>query len=269
MLYNAKNGTLNIGNTTMDFIRFGSGQRTLVMLPGLGDGLRSMKGTALPMAFMYREFCKDFTVYAFSRKNELPEGYTTRDMAKDQAEAMAQLGIEKADIFGVSMGGMIAQHLAIDFPEKVNKLILTVTSARPNPILTESIDEWVALAKRGDHAGFMDSNLQRIYSDGYYRRNKWLGPIVGKLTKPKTYDRFFVQANACLTHDAYESLHKIKAPTLVVGGERDKALGGDPSKEIAARIPGAQLRMYEQWGHGLYEEAKDFNQVIVDFLVVQ
>ena len=266
MLYNAKNGTLNIGNTTMDYIRFGTGQRTLVMLPGLGDGLRSMKGTALPMAFMYREFCKDFTVYAFSRKNELPEGYTTRDMAKDQAEAMAQLGIEKADIFGVSMGGMIAQHLAIDYPEKVNKLILTVTSARPNPILTESIDEWVALAKRGDHAGFMDSNLQRIYSDGYYRRNKWLAPIVGKLTKPKTYDRFFVQANACLTHDAYESLHKIKAPTLVVGGEQDKALGGDPAKEIAARIPGAQLRMYEQWGHGLYEEAKDFNQVIVEFL---
>ena len=266
MLYNAKNGALNIGNTTMDYIRFGSGQRTLVMLPGLGDGLRSMKGTALPMAFMYREFCKDFTVYAFSRKNELPEGYTTRDMAKDQAEAMAQLGIEKADIFGVSMGGMIAQHLAIDYPEKVNKLILTVTSARPNSILTESIDEWVALAKRGDHAGFMDSNLQRIYSDGYYRRNKWLAPIVGKLTKPKNYDRFFVQANACLTHDAYESLHKIKAPTLVVGGEQDKALGGDPSKEIAARIPGAQLRMYEQWGHGLYEEAKDFNQVIVDFL---
>ena len=269
MLYNAKNGTLNIGNTTMDYIRFGSGQRTLVMLPGLGDGLRSMKGTALPMAFMYREFCKDFTVYAFSRKNELPEGYTTRDMAKDQAEAMAQLGIEKADIFGVSMGGMIAQHLAIDYPEKVNKLILTVTSARPNPNLTESIDEWVALAKRGDHAGFMDSNLQRIYSDGYYRRNKWLAPIVGKLTKPKTYDRFFVQANACLTHDAYESLHKIKAPTLVVGGEQDKTLGGDPSKEIATRIPGAQLRMYEQWGHGLYEEAKDFNQVIVDFLVSQ
>jgi pimeloyl-ACP methyl ester carboxylesterase len=266
MLYNAKNGTLNIGNTTMDYIRFGAGQRTLVMLPGLGDGLRSMKGTALPMAFMYREFCKDFTVYAFSRKNELPEGYTTRDMAKDQAEAMAQLGIEKADIFGVSMGGMIAQHLAIDYPEKVNKLILTVTSARPNPILTESIDEWVALAERGNHAGFMDSNLQRIYSDGYYRRNKWLAPIVGKLTKPKTYDRFFVQANACLTHDAYESLHKIKAPTLVVGGEQDKALGGDPSKEIATRIPGAQLRMYEQWGHGLYEEAKDFNQVIVEFL---
>ena len=87
MLYNAKNGTLKIGGTTMDYIRFGTGERILVMLPGLGDGLRSMKGTALPMAFMYREFAKDFTVYAFSRKNVLPEGYTTRDMARDLQDA--------------------------------------------------------------------------------------------------------------------------------------------------------------------------------------
>ena len=267
MLYNAKNGTLQIGNATMDYIRFGGGQRALVMLPGLGDGLRPMKGTALPMAFMYRMFAKDFTVYAFSRKNELPEGYTTRDMAKDQAEAMGQLGIERADIFGVSMGGMIAQHLSTDYPEKINKLILTVTSARPNPILQESINEWVSLAKRGDHSAFMDSNLRRIYSDGYYRKNKWMAPIVGRLTKPKSYDRFFVQADACLTHDAYERLQEIKAPTLVIGGGQDKALGGEASKEIAVAIPNAELRMYAQWGHGLYEEAKDFNKVVIDFLL--
>ena len=266
MLYHAKNGTLPIGDTTMDYIRFGTGKRILVVLPGLGDGLRSVKGTAFPMALMYREFCKDFAVYVFSRKNALPRGYTTRDMAKDQAEAMEQLGLQKADIFGVSMGGMIAQYLAIDYPEKVNKLILTVTSARPNPTLTESVDEWVSCAKRGDHTAFMDSNVRRIYSVGYYRKNKWLIPIMGKLTKPKSYDRFFVQANACLNHDARESLHRIKAPTLVVGGEQDKALGGEPSVEIATAIPDAKLQMYEQWGHGLYEEAKDFNRKLLGFL---
>ena len=266
MLYHAKNGILSIGDTTMDYIRFGTGKRILIMLPGLGDGLRSVKGMALPMALMYRVFAKDFTVYAFSRKNELPQGYTTRDMARDQAEAMEQLGIQKAGIFGVSMGGMIAQHLAIDYPEKVGKLILTVTSSRPNPILTESIDEWVSCAKRGDHTAFMDSNVRRIYSEDYYRKNKWLVPIMGKLTKPKSYDRFFIQADACLTHDAYESLCYIKAPTLIIGGEQDHALGGDASREIAERIPNAQLLMYEQWGHGLYEEAKDFNQTVLNYL---
>lgn len=53
---------------------------------------------------------------------------------------------------------------------------------------------------------------------------------------------------------------------MVIGGEKDLSLGGDASKEIAAKIPSAELQMYAQWGHGLYEEAKDFNQVVLDFL---
>lgn len=266
MALNAKNDTLYIAGTTMDYICFGTGQKTLIMLPGLGDGLRTVKGTALPMATMYREFAKDFTVYAFSRKNVLEPGYTTRDMARDLAEAMEQLGIQKADLFGVSMGGMIAQHFAIDYPEKVNRLILVVTSARPNPTLIESTEEWVQYAKCGDHAAFMDSNLRRIYSEDYYRKNRWMVPAVAKLTKPASYDRFFVQAQACLTHNAYEDLHRIQAPTLVIGGEQDKALGGEASGEIAAQIPNCQLKMYPQGGHGLYEEERDFNGLVLDFL---
>ena len=263
----AKNGTLKLHDGEMDYIRFGKGQRTLVMIPGLGDALRSMKGTALPMALMYRVFTEDFTVYAFSRKTVLPESYTTRDMARDQAEAMDMLGIRKADIFGVSMGGMIAQYLAIDHPEKVNKLILTVTSARTNPILEESVAEWVDCARRGDHVAFMDSNLRRIYSDEYYRKNKAMAAIAGRLTKPASYERLFIQAEACLTHDAYDSLNRIKAPTLVIGGEQDKVLGGEASREIAGQMPGAELLMYEQWGHGVYEEEKNFNTAVMEYLL--
>lgn len=86
-----------------------------------------------------------------------------------------------------------------------------------------------------NHAALMDSNLRHIYSEDYYRKNKWMVPIVGKLTKPKSYDRFFVQSDACLTHNAFENLQQIKAPTLVIGGEKD-------------------------------EEAKDFNHVGLSFL---
>lgn len=267
MLYGAKNATVKLDSGEMDYIRFGTGKRVMIMIPGLGDALQTVKGTALPMALMYREFAKDFTVYAFSRKKDLPEGCTTREMARDQAEAMEVLGIPKADVFGVSMGGMIAQYLAIDYPEKVNKLVLTVTSPKPNPVLTESIEEWMSLAKKNDHTAFLESNLRRIYSEEYYRKNKPLVPVLGLATKPKSYDRLFVQGAACLTHDAYEDLQRIRAETLVVGGEKDLALGGEASKEIAARIPGAKLFMYPQWGHGLYEEAKDFNSRIRAFLM--
>jgi len=266
MLYHARNGSLQLREGDMDYIRFGTGQKILLMLPGLGDGLQTVKGTALAMAWMYRVFARDFTVYMFSRKNPLPKGWTTRDMARDLKDAMDRLGIQKADVLGVSMGGMIAQYLAIDYPERVGKLMLAVTSARPNPILTESITEWVRLAKKGDHTAFMGSNLRKLYSESYCRKNKWLVPVMGKVTKPKSYERFLIQADACLRHDAYENLTRIQVPTLVIGGEKDMALGGGASVEIADRIPGAQLHMYAQWGHGLYEEAGDFNRRVLDFL---
>ena len=261
-----RNGTLTLKNGRMDYIRFGKGARVLLMLPGLGDGLRTVKGTALPMALLYRRFAKQYTVYAFSRREPLAAGMTTRDMAAEQTQAMEALGIDRADILGVSMGGMIAQWLAIDHPHRVGKLILTVTCAEQNPVLRESIREWGDLAKAGDHAGFMDSNLRRIYSERYYRRNKWMAPLVGALTKPKSYDRFFIQAEACLTHDARAELQSIQAQTLVIGGEKDLALGGEASKVLAAHIPGAELKMYAEWGHGLYEEAGDFNDVVLAFL---
>lgn len=261
---NAAYGTLSLEKGQMEYIRFGRGSRVLVMLPGLGESLRSLKGTALPMAVLYREFAKEFTVYLFSRREPMSAGYTIRDMAHDQARALEKLGIERADVFGVSMGGMIAQWLAIDHPEKVERLVLTVTAAEPNPILTESIEEWIDLAKAGDRAEFMRSNLRRIYSDGYCRKSMWLAPIVGRFVRLD--DRFFVQAEACLAHNAASELHRIGAKTLVIGGGQDKALGGGASRKIAAAIPGAELKIYPQWGHGLYEEEKTFNRTVLRFL---
>ena len=263
MLFHAINGTA----AGSDYIRFGTGKKNLIMLPGLGDGLRTTKGTALPMALYYRSLTKDYTVYMFSRKANLLEGHTTRDMARDLKDAMEELGLTRAYLVGVSMGGMIAQHFAADYPDMVEKLVLVVTCGRENPILLESLAEWVDCARRDDHTALMDSNLRRIYSDGYYHKNKWMVPLTGALTKPKSYERFFIMAEACRTHDAWESLPAISVPTLVIGGEQDRSLGGEASREIAARIPGAKLKMYPQWGHGLYEEAKDFLPVLTEFLV--
>ena len=112
----------------------------------------------------------------------------------------------------------------------------------------------------------MDSNMRLIYTEEYYRKNRWTIPLTAALTKPRSYERFFIMARACLEHDAYDHLAGINTPTLVVGGEQDKALGGEASREIASQIPGSVLRMYNQWGHGLYEEAKDFNDLILKYL---
>ena len=267
MLLLAKGGTIPTGNTKMDYIRFGTGPRNLVMLPGLGDGLVTVRGLAIPMAWMYREFLKDFTVHMFSRPRVIPQGSTTRDMARDLKLAMDALGIAKANVFGVSMGGMIAQWLAIDYPQAVEKLVLVVTASKPNPVLLESVQEWIDQATRGDHTALMDSNMRRIYSADYYRKNRWTVPLIGKLSKPRSYDRFLTQAEACLIHDTYALLPRIQSETLVMGGKQDLALTGEASYEIAEQIPNVELKMYPQWGHGLYDEEKTFNPVIRNWLL--
>lgn len=249
----------------MEYIRFGTGPRHLIMLAGLGESLQRLKGTQVPTALLYRIFARTHTVWMFSRKFPLEPGCTTKTMARDQKLAMERLGIEKADVIGVSMGGMIAQHLAADYPEAVGRLALVVTAPCANDLMREAIEEWIRCAKQNDHTALMDSNVRNIYSDRYYRQNKWLIPVMGKLTKPKSYDRFFLQSQACLTHDARSSLPRISAQTLVIGGEADRVLGAAPSRQLAQEISGAELMMYPDLGHGLYEEAKDFLPRLAEF----
>ena len=84
-----KNGAAAIEHTDMHYVSFGKGERKLVVLPGLSDGLATVKGKALFLAAPYRRFFRDYTVFMFSRKNEMPEGYSIRDMADDQIRVMA------------------------------------------------------------------------------------------------------------------------------------------------------------------------------------
>ena len=102
MLFHAKNGAVCVGDMNMDYVSFGRGEDVVVMLPGLGDGLRTVRGMALPLAMLYRIYAKDHSVFIFSRRNDLPEGHSTRDMAEDQARAMEVLGITDADVIGIS-----------------------------------------------------------------------------------------------------------------------------------------------------------------------
>ena len=266
MLYHAKNCKVKIGNTFMNYAVFGTGEKKLIMIPGLGDRLRTDQKFADFYALLYRKFAKDYTVFVFSQKTVMPDYYSTRKMAKDMKEAMDILGIEKADVIGVSMGGMVAQHLAADYPGIVEKLVLVVTASRKNQYTQSCISSWIEMAKRGDYRKLMLDNLKKMYTREYLEKNKLIVSFIGKIGKPKSYERFINMANACLCHDAYDKLEKIQAETFVIGGARDRTLGGKASVEIAEKIPNAQLKMYEQYGHALYDEAKDFVDVVLRFL---
>ena len=101
MLYQAKNKAVQIGNTVMTYAEFGTGEKNLIMIPGLGDGLRTDRKLAYMYAILYGKFAKDYKVYVFSQKTKMPDRYSTGKMAWDIKEAMDTLGIEQADVIGV------------------------------------------------------------------------------------------------------------------------------------------------------------------------
>lgn len=265
MFYNAKNKNIKIRQSDVDYVRFGKGSKTLIIIPGLGDGLRTVKGMAVPLALMYKKFAKKYTVYVFSRRNNLPKGFTTQEMAQDIVEAMDLLNIPNADILGVSQGGMIAQCIAISNPEKVNHLVLVVTSSKNNEMMNNVVENWIHLAEKQDFKNIFIDTAEKSYSEEYLKKYRKYYNLLWRLSKPKDYKRFIIQANSCLAHNVYDDLDKIKCPTLIIGGKQDRIVGANASKELADKIESSELYLYENYGHAVYEEAKDFNDRVLNY----
>ena len=266
MFLNAKNENIRFNGHDCDYISFGTGDDVLIMLPGVGDGFRTAKGIAVPFSLMYRIFAKDFKVLVFSRRNRMLKGFTTKDMADDLDAIMEKLGIESAHVFGVSQGGMIAQQMAIRHPGRVKSLVLAVTASQPTDVMKESLYTWLEMADRGDYKGIMLDTAERSYTGAYLERGRKLNKLIA-LAKPKDYERFRILCESCLEHDTRDELGKIRCPVLVIGASEDKVLGGEASKEIAVGIPGAELHMYEGYSHGVYEQAKDFNNRVLNYFL--
>ena len=260
-----KNGCVAIKNTDMYYVSFGKGSKNLVVLPGLSDGLSTVKGKALFLKAPYQKHLNEYTVTIFSRKNDMPEGYTIRQMAEDQALAMEELGISRAAVLGVSQGGMIAQYLAIDDPERVEKLILAATAPNANDVVKDAVGSWIQMAEQGDHVRLMTDTAERMYSKRYLEKNRKLFPLLAKFTKPASYERFFRNAYAIMGFNACEELSKISCPTLIIAGNDDRTVGNEAPYVLHNGIPGSRMYIYQGLGHGVFEEAKDFYEKVFEF----
>ena len=265
MFYNAKNENIQVNGGDFDYISFGEGSDVLIMLPGVGDGFKTARGIAVPFAFMYAPFAKNFKVYVFSRRNNLPEGSSTADMADDIDAIMEKLGIDEATVFGVSQGGMISQQLAIRHPARVKKLVLAVTASRPNDLIKESICSWLEMADRDDYSAIMLDTAKRSYTGKYLEKGIRMNKVLSMM-KPKDYTRFKILCRSCLEHDVYDRLSEITCPTFIIGAEKDLVVGGEASVELHEKIPSSTLYMYEDYSHGVYEQAKDFNDRVLDWI---
>jgi 3-oxoadipate enol-lactonase len=183
-----------------------------------------------------------------------PGPYTTAQLADDADALLLQLEIDRAHVFGMSLGGMIAQELAINHPDRVDRLILGCTHAgvahaAPMPPETGrafalQTDDWgermAALAPKA----FAPDAEPDLVAGFIAKKSKDAQDPVG-------YD---AQVQAALTHDAADRLHEIAAPTLVMTGDHDQVIPGESSDLLAERIPDARLEVIHGTGHLFFIE---------------
>ena len=156
--------------------------------------------------------------------------------------------------------------LAIEHPACVNKLVLGVTASRVNENMKNIVGKWVNCAFKKDSLTINKETFSLMYTKKYLKKYKLLMPFLIRMVKPKSFERFAILASAILEFDCYDRLNEIRCPVLVLGGEQDRITLGEASMEIADKLH-CEIHMYSEYGHAVYEEAKDFNRRVYEFLL--
>lgn len=257
---------VNTGSCSMRFFRFGTGKKTLVILPGLS--IQSVMGAADAIAAAYQPIEEAYTIYVFDRRLDLPSPYTMRDMARDTAEAFRALGLKDVCLFGASQGGMIALVIAIEHPELVRKMVLGSTSARVQEEQYRVLEEWVRLAEKGDRESLYLAFGREIYPPAVFGQfRSALVEAAGTVTD-EDLARFITLAEGTKGFDVVQELDKIRCPVLAIGDFEDEVLDSDATMEIAEKLdvrPDFRLYMYIGYGHAAFDTAPDYKERILRF----
>src|SRR5687767_5040432 len=205
------------------------------------------------------------------RRSEGPAIGTVDEMANDTIRLMDHLEIEKCVIFGLSMGGTIAQRLTLDNPDRVEALILGVTWARPIEYMRRQHDVARKVLDLAPEL-LLEASLLKMLSPAFFELGReMIDQIFQSYVRDGGPDERAIavlraQLDAMDKFDALSELSSITVPTLLLGGKLDMMAPAFAMEEIAAAIPGAKLEMFET-GHGcMVEEMTDFNTAVTDFL---
>jgi pimeloyl-ACP methyl ester carboxylesterase len=241
----------------------------LVLIAGLGATHHLWELQVPSFARWYRVVTFDNRGAGDSDKPAEP--YTIALFADDTAALMDALGIERAHVYGQSMGGLIAQEFALRHAQRLRCLVLGCTTfGGPNSVLPST--QAAALLSRmpnlpEDQAVervlelFYSPRYRRDHADEARRRIQSYFPL---RTPPDAYAR---QLMACLTFDAFDRLPQVAAPTLVINGAEDALIPPENSRIMVRRIPGAELALFPEVGHLFFHEVPaEADAAVADFL---
>ncbi len=215
---------------------------------------------------------KYFTVLRFDTrghgKTDAPLGaYTLEQMADDALGLLDALEIERTHFVGLSMGGMIGQHLALKAPQRIDRLVLADTVCRFPPEAQAVWPERIRIATEQGTAALAESTLARWFTAPYRAAQPEVMARIAALIGATPVAGFVGCAQAIPQMDTLDRLPGLKRPTLVIVGAQDSGTPPAMSQEIAAAIPGARLESIADASHlSNIEQAETFNRLLLEFL---
>lgn len=196
--------------------------------------------------------------------------YEVADMAADAIAVADDAGLESFHLLGISMGGAIAQELALAAPDRVRTLTLAVTFSRGGVWARALADTWGARVRAMPHEHHVEELLLLNLSEEFYENGEAVAFARNMMLQnphPQAPEAFARQLAASSRHDCADRLATLEMPTHVIGGEHDILVPVWKSAELAQAIPGAKLTVLDRAPHGLpLERAQEFNELVLGFI---
>lgn len=260
---------LRVGELELAVETDGAGE-PLLLLMGLGGDRQGWDLVRADLARRYRLVLLDNRDAGESDEARGP--YGLGDMAADALGALDQLGIERFHVLGASMGGAIAQHLALQAPTRVASLVLACTWGRTDGFLASILNGWRLQVERLSAEEFLAAQMPWAFT---YRAFQEPPPALlafqearrargALLRSVAAYQR---QVDACLAHDTLGLLALLRTPTLVLVGEDDILTPPRYARAVAASLTGSEVLMLPAGGHACFlETPKPFADRVLRFL---
>lgn len=247
--------------TRIGFDVLGSGE-PLVLLAGQANSRHWWDPIRADFAAVHRTVAPD-TAGTGDSDEPVDGRYAVDRFAADVVAVLDELGIGRAHVYGTSMGGRVAQRLALDHPDRVGALVVGCTSpgGAGGLVADPEVVRPLALSKRQAREALVDL----MFTPEYVRRHTGPYHVLGDPGMSLAARRGHKRASDA--HDAWDELPGITAPTLVLHGSADLFSPVDNARRLAARIPGAELVIFEGARHAYFEEFRDqATPAVLDFL---
>jgi 3-oxoadipate enol-lactonase len=239
----------------------------VLMVQGLGADSRGWLRQRAAFAARYRVIVFDNRGVGRSDKPDGP--YDLEVMAQDALAVLDAAGEDSAHVMGASMGGVLAQIIGLQHPERVRSLVLACTACQQLPWRRELLEEWAGVAATEGMGAFSQYAVRWLIGPRSLRRFWPAVGALGSLAMSLPTECFVSQVEAILAmdDDIRFSLEAIQAPTLVLVGSQDILTPLGDSEELASLIPGAELAVIRGGAHGfMFEHAGAFNRTVLRFL---